>query len=155
MRDEFEIIHLPRDKWEGALIPMRYTAEEYFDVSIENGRDHYSIKLNKCRFDVPVCHYPEEYDFPDRLYQQHWEKAFAWGIVRERGEGQEMVACIETCPEEWSNRLIVTELWSWGLCGVRHLSLGTWLTVPSLVEFSTRLPEQVSFNQNRLPFTAP
>ena len=84
MRDEFEIIHLPRDKWEGALIPMRYTAEEYFDVSIENGRDHYSIKLNKCRFDVPVCHYPEEYDFPDRLYQQHWEKAFAWGIVRER-----------------------------------------------------------------------
>ena len=111
MRDEFEIIHLPRDKWEGALIPMRYTAEEYFDVSIENGRDHYSIKLNKCRFDVPVCHYPEEYDFPDRLYQQHWEKAFAWGIVRERGEGQEMIACIETCPEEWSNRLIVTELW--------------------------------------------
>lgn len=90
---------------------MRYTAEEYFDVSIENGRDHYSIKLKKRRFDVLVSHYPEEYDFPDRLYREHWEKAFAWGIVRERGEGQEMVACIETCPEEWSNRLIVTELW--------------------------------------------
>jgi hypothetical protein len=26
---------------------------------------------------------------------------------------------------------------SWGLCGVRHLSLGMWLTVPSLVESST------------------
>jgi hypothetical protein len=50
---------------------------------------------------------------------------------------------------------IVTELWNWGLCGVRHLSLGTWLAVLSLVEFSTGSPEQASFNQNRLPFTAP
>jgi hypothetical protein len=45
-------------------------------------------------------------------------------------------------------------LWSWGLCGVRHLSLGTWLTVPSLVEFSTGSPEQALFNPNRLPFTS-
>lgn len=22
-----------------------------------------------------------------------------------------MLACIEVCPEEWSNRLVVTELW--------------------------------------------
>lgn len=49
--------------------------------------------------------------------------------------------------------LLVTELWSWGLCGVRHLSLKTWLTVPSLVEFSTGSLEQASFNQNRLFFT--
>jgi hypothetical protein len=42
-----------------------------------------------------------------------------------------------------------------GVCGIRHLSLGTWLTVLSLVEFSTGSPEQAEFNQNRLPFTAP
>ena len=42
-----------------------------------------------------------------------------------------------------------------GLCGVRHLTLGTWLAFPSLVEFSTGSPEQASFNQNRLPITAP
>jgi hypothetical protein len=41
------------------------------------------------------------------------------------------------------------------LCGVIHLSLGMWLAVPPLVGFSTRLLEQASFNQNRLPITAP
>jgi len=29
-------------------------------------------------------------------------------VVSESGE---MLACIEVCPEEWSNRLVVTELW--------------------------------------------
>jgi hypothetical protein len=48
-----------------------------------------------------------------------------------------------------------TELWTWGLCGVRHLSLGTWLTIPSLVEFPTVSLEQALLNQNRLPFTVP
>ena len=40
------------------------------------------------------------------------------------------------------------------MLGVRRLCLGTWLTVPSLVEFSTGSPEQASFNQNRLPIMA-
>jgi hypothetical protein len=48
-----------------------------------------------------------------------------------------------------------TELWSWGLCGVRHLSLGTWFAVLSLVEFSTGSPELALLNQNRLAFTVP
>ena len=26
-------------------------------------------------------------------------------------ESGELLACIEVCPEEWSNRLVVTELW--------------------------------------------
>ncbi len=33
------------------------------------------------------------------------------GIVEEKDGKQDLIACIETCPEEWSNRLIVTELW--------------------------------------------
>lgn len=60
------------------------------------------------RFPKPVSHYPEEYDFPDKLYQDFWEKAYAWGVL---GQSGDMIACIETCPEEWTNRLIVTELW--------------------------------------------
>lgn len=34
----------------------------------------------KKRFDSPVTHTPEEYDYPDRLYQDDWEKAEAYGI---------------------------------------------------------------------------
>jgi hypothetical protein len=63
-------------------------------------------------------------------------------------------------PEAWdivcvTDSHIVTELWSRGLCGVRHLSLGTWLTFLFLVEFSTGSLEQAPFNQNRLPITVP
>ena len=55
-----------------------------------------------------IVHAPEEYDFPDSLYQDHWEGAEAYGVISKDGE---MLACIEVCPEEWSNRLMVTELW--------------------------------------------
>lgn len=109
--NNYEIVHLPKEQWEGAIIPMRYTTNEYYDVNIIQNADGYDVKINKCRFEIPVTHYPEEYDFPDKLYQPHWEKADAWGIVGNKEGVQELLACIETCPEEWSNRLMVTELW--------------------------------------------
>lgn len=108
---DYKIIPLPKAQWEGSIIPMRYTTEEYYDIDIQKEEGGYNIKLNRRKFDTPVSHYPEEYDFPDKLYQEHWEKAFAWGIVDEVDKKQELLACIETCPEEWSNRLMVTELW--------------------------------------------
>lgn len=108
---DYEIIPLPREQWEGTMIPMRYTTDVYYDVNIEKETDGYTIGMRKRKFDKPVTHCPEEYDFPDKLYQPHWEKAYAWGIVNENDGKQELMACIETCPEEWSNRLMVTELW--------------------------------------------
>lgn len=109
--NSYKIIPLPKEQWEGTVIPMRYTTGEYYDVSIEKEESGYSVSLKRSKFDEPVSHTPEEYDFPDKLYQAHWEKAYAWGIVRTGENGQELLACIETCPEEWSNRLQVTELW--------------------------------------------
>ncbi len=103
----FEIIPLPREKWQGTPIPMRYTTTEYYDVEMEESPEGFRVIMEKKSFAEPVSHTPEEYDFPDSLYQEHWEKASAWGVVKEG----EMIACIETCPEEWSNRLMVTELW--------------------------------------------
>lgn len=108
---DYQIIPLPKEQWKGTVIPMRYTTEEYYDVNMKREADGYGIRIHKRRFDAPVSHYPEEYDFPDKLYQDHWEKAYAWGIIEEKEDRQELLACIETCPEEWSNRLMVTELW--------------------------------------------
>ncbi len=110
---EHKIIPLPKEQWEGTAIPMRYTTDEYYDFQIEKSGDNkvFQIKLLKREADPPISHYPEEYDFPDKLYQPYWEKASAWGIVGEKDSEMELLACIETCPEEWSNRLIVTELW--------------------------------------------
>lgn len=108
---QFNIVPLPKEKWEGAVIPMRYTTEEYYDVRLKTEESGYQVDICRCRFETPVSHDPEEYDFPDKLYQPHWEKAFAWGIVSEEDGEERLLACVETCPEEWSNRLMVTELW--------------------------------------------
>jgi ribosomal protein S18 acetylase RimI-like enzyme len=106
-----EIIPLPKEEWKGTPILMRYTTEEYYDLEISRTADAFTVRMVKKRFDEPVTHTPEEYDFPDRLYQDHWENAQAWGIVSREGGERRLLACIELCPEEWSNRLIVTELW--------------------------------------------
>ena len=106
-----DIVPLPREEWKGTPIPMRYTTEEYYDLEITTGADAFSVQMVKKRFDQPVTHTPEEYDFPDRLYQEHWENAEAWGIISQEESEKKLLACIEVSPEEWSNRLIVTELW--------------------------------------------
>lgn len=114
---EHKIIPLPRDKWKDYPLPIGYTTEEYYDVSIEH-TDGFTVRFSKKRFDTPVTHTPDEYDFPDRLYEDHWEGVSAWGIV----SNGELLAAIETCPEEWSNRLRVTELWVHG--SLRHQGIG-------------------------------
>lgn len=111
MEKNLNIVFLPKEEWEGTVIPMRYTTEEYYDVEVERDGSGFNVRMPKRKFDIPVSHYPEEYDFPDKLYLPHWEKASAWGIVGESGGERKLLACIETCPEEWSNRLMVTELW--------------------------------------------
>ena len=107
----WEIIPLPKEEWQGTPIPMRYTTEEYYDLESVWEPGEFRVRMVKKPFDAPVTHTPEEYDFPDRLYQAHWENAEAWGIVSHVGGEKKLLACIEVCPEEWSNRLIVTELW--------------------------------------------
>lgn len=104
----YKIIPLPKEKWKGTLVPIRYTTDAYYDLELTESETAFTAQMVKKRFDLPVTHTPEEYNYPDRLYQDYWEKAEAYGIV---GEDGTLLACIEICPEEWTNRLMVTELW--------------------------------------------
>lgn len=104
---EYQIIDLPKEKWENTLIPIGYTTEEYYNITMEKKADGFVMEMKKQSFTQPVTHTPQEYDFPDRLYEPHWEKACARGIVQDK----KLMAVVETAPEEWSNRLRVTELW--------------------------------------------
>lgn len=110
-RQNFSIVPLSKEQWKNTVIPMRYTTQEYYDVKIEKCESGYQVSFLKKPLDTPISHTPEEYDFPDKLYQDHWKDAYAWGMIEENGGKQELTACIETCPEEWTNRLIITELW--------------------------------------------
>ena len=107
--EQYEIVSLPREIWKGTPIPITTRSDSYYDVSITPLDDKgCTVSLVKTKAEQEIIHTPEEYDFPDSLYQDHWEKAEAYGILSEAGE---LLACIEVCPEEWRNRLIVTELW--------------------------------------------
>ncbi|WP_312652133.1 GNAT family N-acetyltransferase [Proteiniclasticum sp.] len=104
---EYEIIHLPKDKWKGTPLPIGYTTTQYYDVSVKENSAGFSVEMIRRNFPEPVTHSPEEYDYPDKLYQDHYENAHAWGIVHEN----QLIAAMETDPELWSNRLRITELW--------------------------------------------
>ncbi|MGN0142326.1 MAG: GNAT family N-acetyltransferase [Roseburia sp.] len=103
----YQITHLPRKEWENYPLPMGYRTGEYYDVTVTQHEDGFAMNMEKKEFDTPVTHTPEEYDFPDRLYEPHWQNACAWGVLIDGA----LVAAIETDQELWSNRLRITELW--------------------------------------------
>ncbi len=109
MSNDIEIIALPKDKWKGTTIPLVTRSDSFYDLEMAPlDRDGCTVKIVRKPSEQQIVHTPEEYDFPDSLYQDQWEKAEAYGAVSDAGE---LLACIEVCPEEWSNRLMVTELW--------------------------------------------
>ena len=108
-RTDLEIIPLPKAQWKGTPIPLETRNDSYYDFEIKPlDAEGCTVSLVRKQVEREIVHTPEEYDFPDGLYADHWEKAEAFGVV---GPDGEMLACIEVCPEEWSNRLMVTELW--------------------------------------------
>lgn len=106
MDDSIE--RLSKERWKGYSLPMHYTADSYTDVRVERDGADFTVTFRKRPLAAPVEHRPdEEYGCPDKLYAAYWEDAEAWGVVR----NGELMAAIEICPETWSNRLRVTELW--------------------------------------------
>jgi predicted N-acetyltransferase YhbS len=104
---DYEIIHLKKDEWKGTIIPIGYSTNEYYDVNVIKNIDGYNINLKRELAKDMIVHTPEEYNFPDRLYDYEEESSYAWGIV----EDEKLVACIETVKEEWNKRLRIKELW--------------------------------------------
>ncbi len=106
MRSDIKIVALPKDKWKGTPIPLVTRSDSFYDIEIVPlDREGCTVKIVRKTSEQQIIHTPEEYDFPDSLYQDHWEKAEGYGVVSEVGE---LLACIEVCPEEWSNRLMDT-----------------------------------------------
>lgn len=101
------IVHLPKDKWKGTILPIEYTTKQYYDVVMNKKESGFQLEIEKKEFEQPVSHTQEENDFPDRLYADYYEHAFAWGVRL----NEELIAAVETVPEQWSNRLRITELW--------------------------------------------
>ena len=107
--NNIEITALPKEKWKGTRIPLTTRSDSYYDFEIDPlDSEGCTVRITRKPAEKTIVHTPEEYDFPDSLYQDHWEDAEAYGVV---GDDGMLLACIEVCPEDWSNRLLVTELW--------------------------------------------
>lgn len=104
---KYEIIHLEKEKWKGYILPVKYTTKQYYDVVVNKKENGFDINIEKKDFTEEITHRPKEYDFLDKLYEEHWENAYAWGVI----DNEKLVAAIETDQEIWSNRLRITELW--------------------------------------------
>lgn len=106
---DYDIVSLPKELWKGTTIPLTTRSDSYYDFELSGlNSKGCTISIVRKPVEKEIVHTPEEYDYPDSLYQDHWDGAEAYGVVSDSGE---MQACIEVCPEEWSNRLMVTELW--------------------------------------------
>ena len=103
----YHIIPLEKEKWKGFNLPIGYTTNEYYDVALTHTERGFDIGIIKKAFPAPVTHSQADYDYPDNLYADWWEKAEAFGVA----ENGRLLAAVEICPEDWTNRLIVTELW--------------------------------------------
>ena len=104
---QYEITHLPKEKWEGFIVPIGYTTDKYYDVTVNKKDNGFTIDIDKKDFDVPCVFTPENCNYADKLYKKHWENACASGVL----VNNELIAVIETDQELWSNRLRITELW--------------------------------------------
>lgn len=100
------ITELDKENWKGFPLPLSYTSEQYYDISIMKTAEGYDISIIKKRFESPYTHPADKGGYMDKLFEDWWENARAFGIV----DDGKLLAAIEVCPEEWSNRLIVTEL---------------------------------------------
>ena len=73
---EYEITYLPKDKWKGTIIPIKYTTDKYYDVQVNKTEKGYNVDIEKKDFLYPITHTPEEYNFPDKLYKDYWVNAY-------------------------------------------------------------------------------
>ncbi|MBR6029682.1 MAG: GNAT family N-acetyltransferase [Clostridia bacterium] len=108
-KTEWKIEPLPREKWAGYALPFWYSTDGYYDVKASKIKVGFQFRLRRVHTGLLFTIGPDEgEEGQDKLYAPWWEKAQAWGVV---GEDGQLMAAIETSPEEWTNRLQVTELW--------------------------------------------
>ena len=93
-RDRRAIVYLPPEEYTGYILPIGYTTDGCYAVDFTESADGWQIGIHKTALVAPITHTPEEYDFPDKLYEPYWEKAEAYGIFSDAGE---LIGAIEIC----------------------------------------------------------
>lgn len=100
---------LPKEIWRGHGLDFTYETRGFYEAVINESPDAFGVEFRYRAYDAPRIH-KSTGDLDDALYADWWEGAEAYGILSTDGKN-ELCAVIELCPESWSNRMRVTEMW--------------------------------------------
>jgi ribosomal protein S18 acetylase RimI-like enzyme len=109
------ISELPRDRFEGYEVFFSYDSKGFYDLKMRCTENVFALEFVR----TPCA--PVHKEFVDHLFASHWDDPHAYGLW----DGKDMRAILEVTPENWNNRLRVTNL-----CvqdGYRRRGLGTLL----------------------------
>ena len=94
------ISELPREQFEGYQVVFSYESKAYYDLKMRQSENVFALELVR----TPCV--PTHKEFVDHLFAPHWDDPHAYGLF----DGRNMLAILEVTPEEWNNRLRVTNL---------------------------------------------
>jgi len=95
------IAELPREHFEGYELVFSYDSRAYYDLKMRNTENVFALEF--VRVPCPPVHK----EFTDKLFAPYWDDPHAWGLW----DGRELLAIMEVTPENWNNRLRVTNLY--------------------------------------------
>ena len=94
------ISELPKAQFQGYELVFSYESRAYYDLRLRSSENVFSVELVK----TPCA--PLHREFTDRLFAAHWDDPHAWGLF----DGRDLRAVMEVTPENWNNRLRITNL---------------------------------------------
>lgn len=94
------ISELPRKQFEGFEVVFSYESRAYYDLKLRTTQNVFALELVR----TPCT--PVRKEFADRLFAPHWDDPHAYALW----DGREMRAILEVTPENWNNRLRITNL---------------------------------------------
>lgn len=107
------IAELPREKYEGYQLVFTYDSKAYYDLRLRASENVFALEFVR----TPCA--PIHKEFVDHLFAPHWDDPRAFGLW----DGTRLLAVMEVTPENWNNRLRITNFFVQE--GYRRRGLGT------------------------------
>lgn len=94
------ITELPREKYEGYELTFSFASSAYYDLKVRTTENLFMAEF--IRVPCPLFHR----EFTDTLFAPYWDDPHVYGLQNDDG----LCAVIEVTPENWNNRLRITNL---------------------------------------------
>ncbi len=94
------ITELPREQFEGFQVVFSYDSRAYYDLKMRCSQNVFALEF--VRTPCEAVHK----EFQDYLFAPYWDDPHAFALW----DGRDIRAILEVTPENWNNRLRVTNL---------------------------------------------